>query len=127
MEYSEQIIKAFNQQIWNNPRILTTTITRTRTSVADSPDGGFTPGEETTSEITVKGVPYNNDSNHLFRLQFGEIDLGKSSVALPQGTDVQENDLLSWSGKSYTVQSVRQYPINGVNVLVIVEVNEHTA
>lgn len=114
--------------MFKNPQKLATDIELSKTEVAASSDGGFTPGTETVvSKGTLKGVPYNNEVANLFKTAFGQADLGDGTVVLRYDADVGATDLLSWSGKSYRVEQVRDYTIDGEVVLKVAQVNEHTA
>ena len=126
--YATQIRKRFDRQLFKNPQHLATDITITSTELAASSDGGFTPGAE--SEVdkgTVKGIPYNNEVANLFKTAFGQADLGDGTVVLRFDAPVGATDILSWSGKSYRVEQVRDYTLGNDVVVRVAQVNEHTA
>ena len=125
VDYATAIKRAFDLHIWKNKRRLPTNITHKREEQAESTDGGFTPGAMTVIfERTVKGVPYNNDLDALFKTAFGQANLGQGTVIFPPEVDVQAKDTLSWNGQSYHVESVRAYPVGGEIVLKVVQTRE---
>jgi hypothetical protein len=100
---------------------LGTDVTITPQSTAASADGGFTPGSTSNgTATTIKGIPYSNTTQKLFREMFGNAKLGEGACLVPHNTSINTGDKIAWLSKTYHVESVEDIPIdNGVAVKLI--------
>lgn len=95
------------------------------TNAGDSTDGGFNP--DTMSEgtaVTVKGIPYSNTVQDLFKQMFGDANLAEGTVILPYDTSVSAGDKIVWLSNTYYVESVEDFILGGGVVAKQVLVNE---
>jgi len=93
---------------------LGTDVTIAPVTKAASTDGGFTPGVETSgTAVVVKGIPYNNATQNLFKELFGNSKAGDGTVIVPYDTVVSVGDSVAWLSKTYYVYGVEDYPLGG--------------
>jgi hypothetical protein len=99
--------KVFNSDLGTD--VIITPVTK-----AASSDGGFTPGNETSgTAVTVKGIPYNNATQNLFKELFGNSKAADGTVIVPYNTTVNVGDSAAWLSTTYYVYNVEDYPLGG--------------
>lgn len=93
---------------------LGTDVTITPITKAASSDGGFTPGNESEGTAsTIKGIPYNNATQQIFRQMFGNSKAGDGVVIVPYTATASIGDKVTWLSKSYFVNEVEDYVLGG--------------
>lgn len=79
-----------------------------------SSDGGFTPGTDTAgTAVTIKGIPYNNSTQNLFKEMFGNSKAGDGLVIVPHSTAGNVGDSVAWLSKTYYINNVEDYILGG--------------
>jgi LysM repeat protein len=112
--------KVFNSDLGTD--VIVTPVTK-----AASSDGGFTPGDETSgTATTVKGIPYNNSTQNLFKELFGNSKAANGTVIVPYTTTVNIGDKLTWLSQDYYVTNVEDFILGGGVVAKQIITNERS-